>query len=456
MGSEFWLEVALIFLLIVLNGFFSGSEIAIISVRRSRIDQLIEEGKKSAQIVARLKDDSDRFLATVQIGVTLVGSLASALGGASAIEFLRPVLQQSSSPFLQQWGEVIALSLIVAIISYLSLVIGELVPKSLALRYPEQVALVVARPLDIFSRLFSWIVKFLTASSNLLLFFSGTGTKSIDTLVSEEEVKYLISEGAERGVFDDTEKEFIHSVFDFADTSVREVLTPRTEIHALDVETPTTEALHEMVESGFSRMPVYEEDLDHILGIVHIKELLRAREHSQAELLRNFLHPAHFVPDSMQISHLLSELQVRRAHMAVVVNEFGTVIGIATIEDIMEEIVGEIRDEYDVDEEQAVQEIANGVLLVEGGVALSELSEEHDIPLEETVAYRTLAGFLLARLERIPRGRETVVHEGYRFTIIEMDGRRIAKVRVEKVEPPPLPAPQREAGQEGKGMKDKE
>ena len=192
-----------------------------------------------------------------------------------------------------------------------------------------------------------------------------------------------------------------------------------------------------MVESGFSRMPVYEEDLDHILGIVHIKELLRAREHGQAEVLRNFLHPAHFVPDSMQISHLLRELQVRRAHMAIVINEFGTVIGIATIEDIMEEIVGEIRDEYDIDEEQPVQEISEGVLLVEGGVAISDLSEEHHVPLEETAAYRTLAGFLLARLERIPRGRETVVHEGYRFTIIEMDGRRIAKVRVEKVEPPP-------------------
>ena len=155
MGSEFWFEVGIIFLLIVANGFFSGSEIAIISVRRSRIDQLIEEGKKPAQIVAHLKDDSDRFLATVQIGMTLVGSFASALGGASAIEFLRPIFHQSSSPFLQAWGEAIALGLIVTIISYLSLVIGELVPKSLALRYPEQIALAVARPLDIFSRLFS-------------------------------------------------------------------------------------------------------------------------------------------------------------------------------------------------------------------------------------------------------------------------------------------------------------
>jgi putative hemolysin len=325
------------------------------------------------------------------------------------------------------------------VISYLSLVVGELVPKSLALRYSEQIALFVARPLDVLSRMFSAIVRFLTASSNVLLFFTGTGTKSTETLVSEEEVRYLVSEGAEKGVFDDTEKEFIHSVFDFADTSVREVLTPRTEIHGLEVSTPALDALQEMIESGFSRMPVYEEDLDHILGIVHIKELLKVRERGQSAALRNLLHPAYFVPDSMQISHLLRELQVRRSHMAIVLNEFGTVIGIATIEDIMEEIVGEIRDEYDVDEEQPVQEIAEGVLLVEGGVALSDLKEEHAIPLEETQAYRTLAGFLLARLERIPRGRETVTHAGYRFTIVAMDGRRIAKVRVEKIDAPPAP-----------------
>jgi putative hemolysin len=436
MIGDFWFETTLILLLILMNGFFSGSEIAVISVRRSRVEQLIEEGHKSAQVVGRLKDDADRFLATVQIGITLVGSLASAVGGVSAVAYLQPLFQQTGIAFLQEWSRALAIGTVVVTISYLSLVLGELVPKSLALRHPERVACTVARPLEIFSRMFSVAVKFLTASSNLLLFFSGTGAKTTEALVSEEEVKYLVSEGAEKGVFDDTEKEFIHSVFDFADTSVREVLTPRTEVHALDVQTPTAEALHEMIESGFSRMPVYEEDLDHILGIVHIKELLRAREHGQTESLRSFLHPAYFVPDSMQISHLLRELQVRRSHMAIVINEFGTMIGIATIEDIMEEIVGEIRDEYDVDEEQPVQEIAAGVLLVEGGVALSDLKEQHGVPLEETQAYRTLAGFLLARLERIPRGRETVVHEGYRFTIVEMDGRRIAKVKVEKIDQP--------------------
>jgi putative hemolysin len=180
---------------------------------------------------------------------------------------------------------------------------------------------------------------------------------------------------------------------------------------------------------------VYEEDLDHIIGIVHIKELLRAQEQGKTAQLRDFLHPAHFVPDSMQISHLLSDLQVRRSHMAIVVNEFGTVIGVATIEDILEEIVGEIRDEFDVDEEQPIQQLTEGVLLVEGGVPLSELANEHHLPLKETNTYRTIAGLLLARLERIPRGGETIVHEGYRFTIVDMEGRRIAKVKIQSTEP---------------------
>jgi putative hemolysin len=433
MATELWLEVVLVLLLIMANGFFSGSEIAVVSMRRSRIDQLADQGNVSARIVGRLKEDSDRFLATVQIGVTLVGSLASAVGGASAIEYIGPLLQQSSVPFLQEWSQALALGIVVLTISYLSLVVGELVPKSLALRYPEQIACAVARPLDLLSRLFSLVVKLLTASSNLLLFLTRSGAKSTEALVSEEEVKYLVREGAQKGIFDDTEQEFIHSVFAFADKTVREVLTPRTEVHALEALTSCPQAIQQMIDSGFSRMPVYEEDLDHILGIVHIKELLRAQAQGQTTELRNLLHPARFVPDSMQISHLLKELQVHRAHMALVLNEFGTVIGLVTTEDLLEEIVGEIHDEFDVDEEQPIQELSPGVLLVDGGITVSELREQHHLPLEETRAYRTVAGFLLARLERIPKGGETILYQDCRFTIMVMDGRRVAKVKIEKL-----------------------
>jgi putative hemolysin len=433
MPADLWFGIAFILMLIIANGFFSGSEMAVVSVRRSRIDHLAEEGQRAAQVVGRLKDEPDRFLATVQIGVTLVSSLGSAIGGALAVEHLAPLFAQTPLPLASESSDALAIGTVVVIISYLSLVLGELVPKSLALRYSEQVAFLVARPLDFFSWLFTAGVKLLTASTNGLLHLTGTGAKAVEAVVSEDEVKYIIREGAEKGVFDETEQEFIQSVFDFADTSVREVMTPRTEIQGLAIQTATQEALSAMIESSFSRMPIFEEDLDQIVGIVHIKELLRGREQNPQSTIQDFLHTAYFVPDSMQISHLLRELQLRRVQMSIVVNEFGTVVGIATIEDLLEEIVGEIQDEFDVDEELPVQDIGPDSWLVAGGVTLDDLQENPGLPVEETNDYRTLAGFLLARLERIPRGGEIVQYEGYRMTIVNMDGRRIDKIKVEKM-----------------------
>jgi putative hemolysin len=436
----FWLELVLVLLLIVANGLFSGAEIAVVSVRRSRIEQLIADGSLSARVVGRLKEDADRFLATVQIGITVVGTLASVVGGASAVEYLTPMLHGSGLPIVQEWAGVLALGLVVLVISYLSLVLGELVPKSLALRYPEQLACAVARPLELLSRLLSLVVHFLTASSSWVLWLTGSDAKTTDALVSEEEVRYLVREGAEKGVFDDTEQEFIQSVFDFAGTTVRQVMTPRTEVHALQIQTPCAAALQAMIDSGCSRMPVYDGDLDHIIGIIHIKELLRAQALGTTACLGDVLHAAYFVPDSMPISHLFRDLQVRRTQMAIVMNEFGTVIGLVTVEDILEEIVGEIRDEYDQDEERPIQDLGNGRWLVEGGVPLSDLREQYHVPVDETATYRTLAGFILARLERIPRGGETVTQEGYRFTIAKMEGRRIAQVLIEQLAPPPAPS----------------
>ena len=432
MMTELWFEMTFILGLILVNGFFSGSEIAVVSVRRSRVDQLAEEGGRRARTLGRLRDDPDRFLATVQIGITLVSSLASAIGGVSAVSYLAPLYARSSLPFVTESSQALAVVTVVVIISYLSLVLGELVPKSLALRYSEPTALWVAQPLDFFSRLFTAGVKLLTASTNGLLYLTGTGTKAPEAIVSEDEVKYIIREGAQKGVFDATEQKFIQSVFDFADTSVREVMTPRTEIQALSVDTSPQHALQAMIESSFSRMPIFEDDLDHIVGVVHLKELLRGREQPSASL-QGFVQPTYFVPDSMQISHLLRELQLRRTQLAVVVNEFGTVVGIATIEDLLEEIVGEIQDEFDVDEELPIQDLGPQTWLIAGGVTLADLQDSPGLPVEETNDYRTLAGLLLARLERIPKGGEIVHHQGYRMTIVNMDGRRIDKIKVEKL-----------------------
>jgi putative hemolysin len=429
--ESLWLEAALVFVLILANGFFAASEIAIIAIRKSRIDALLEKGVKSAASVARLKNDPDRFLATVQIGVTLVGTLASAIGGAAAIGYLRPYIESLPIPHADQWGQPLAILSVVIPIAYLSLVLGELVPKSLALRFSEPIAFLVARPIDFLSRLSSFLVKTLTASSNAVLWIFGRNDVEGASFISVEEVKSLIREGAARGIFNETEKELIHSVFEFADTPVKAIMKPRTEIHAIEMGASLNEIARSFVESGFSRIPVYEDDLDHVVGVLYNKDIFKALQEQSDFRMRDHLHPAFFAPSSLPISELLKQLQRRHLAMALVVNEFGEIEGLATVEDIVEEIVGEIRDEYDREERGPVERLANGSMVIQGSALLRDLKSDFDLPFDESPEYLTLAGFVLAQLKRIPRGGEWVEHDGYRLTIVDMEGRRIVKIKLE-------------------------
>ncbi|NIO09181.1 MAG: DUF21 domain-containing protein [Deltaproteobacteria bacterium] len=430
--ESFWFEVVLIFALILANGFFAASEIAIIATRKTRIDALLEKGVRSAAAVARLKNDPDRFLATVQIGITMVGTLASAIGGAAAVQYLTPIFASQDLPWIAEWGESLAILSVALPIAYFSLVLGELFPKSLALRFSEHIAFFVARPIDLLSRLTSILVKILTGSSNLLLWIFGGKDATGASFVSEEEVKSLIREGTAKGIFDETEKELIHSVFEFVDTPVKAVMVPRTEIHAIDIKTPPEEVMRSFVESGFSRIPVFEETMDKVVGILYNKDLIRALQEKEPFQIRNHLHPPFFVPGSLPISQFLKDLQRRRIAMAIVVNEFGEVEGLATIEDLVEEIVGEIRDEYDREEKGPVERLPDGSMVIQGSALLKDLRSDYGIPLEDSPDYRTLAGFVLAKLKRIPRGGERVEHESYRLTIVDMEGQRIVKVRLEE------------------------
>ena len=432
-----WYEVALIFFLILGNGFFAASEIAIIATRKTRIDTLLEKGVRSAAALARLKNDPDRFLATVQIGVTIVGTLASAVGGAAAIEFLKPSIESLPVTFIQKWAQSIAILLVAIPIAYFSLVLGELVPKSLALRHPERIAFLVARPIDFFSRLTSFFVRILTASSNAILRLFGGAEGGGATFISEEEVKSLIREGAARGIFDETEKQLIHSVFEFVDTAVKAVMIPRTEIHAIEVNATSEEVLKSFVESGFSRIPVYEGALDRVVGILYYKDVLRALQQKGAFSARDHLHPPYFVPSSLPISQLLKDLQRRRIAIAMVVNEFGEIEGLVTLEDLLEEIVGEIRDEYDREERGPVERLPDGSMVIQGSAQLKDLKADYGLPFEESPDYLTIAGFVLAKLKRIPRGGEVVEHNGYRLTIVDMEGRRVVKVKLEMTEKNP-------------------
>ncbi|MBI2229582.1 MAG: HlyC/CorC family transporter [Deltaproteobacteria bacterium] len=433
--EDIWFEAVLILLLILANGFFAASEIAMIATRKSRIDYLLEKGVKSAAAVARLKNDPDRFLATVQIGVTVVSSLASAIGGAAAIGFLKPQIESLPLPWVGRWGEAIAILVIVVPISYFSLVLGELVPKSLALRFSEQIACAVARPIEFLARISAFFVKTLTVSSNAVLWIFGGKEAGGASFISIDEVKSLIREGAARGIFNETEQELIHSVFEFADTPVKAVMIPRTEIHALEVHASLAEVAKSFIDSGFSRIPVYEGELDRVIGVLYNKDIFKALQEKNDFRIRDHLHPAFFVPSSLPISELLKQLQRRHLAIALVVNEFGEIEGLATLEDLLEEIVGEIRDEYDREERGPVERLPDGSMVIRGSALLKDLKSDFGLPFEESPDYHTLAGFVLAQLKRIPRGGEKVEHNGYRLTIVDMEGMRIVKIKLEETKP---------------------
>lgn len=430
--ENIWFEIVLILALILANGFFASAEIAMIATRKSRIDALLEKGVRAAAAVARLKNDPDRFLATVQIGVTVVSTLASAIGGAAAIDSLKP--QIAALPFVARWAEAIAIALVVAPISYLSLVLGELVPKSLALRFSERIACVVARPIEILSQISAFFVKLLTASSNGVLWLFGGKDAEGASFISVDEVKSLVREGAAKGIFNETEKELIHSVFEFTDTPVKAVMLPRTEIHGIEVHANLAEVAKSFVDSGFSRIPVYEGNLDNVIGVLINKDVFKALQEKTDFRIREHLHPAYFVPSTLPISELLKQLQRRHLAIALVVNEYGEVEGLATLEDLLEEIVGEIRDEYDREERGPVERLADGSMVIQGSALLKDLKSDYSLPFEESPDYHTLAGFVLAQLQTIPRGGERVEHNGYRLTIVDMEGRRIVKVKLEKSE----------------------
>jgi len=426
-----WMEMVLIFILILLNGFFAGSEIALVSARRSRIQQLAEEGDVRAKLVKKLQGEPDRFFATVQIGVTFVGTLASAVGGVAAVETIRPLIQQIPWRPIQAASGTIALGVVVLVITYLSLIFGELVPKSLAHRYPEQIALVVARPIDRFSRLSTAPVRVLAFTTNAILRLFRVGLRPEDFSMTEEELKLIIREGREKGIFDQAEQELIHSVFEFTEASVKKVMVPRPRIHAIPLDASPEEILKEMVETGHSRYPVYGEGLDDIRGIVRQRDVLKRLAEKKPLILAEILHPAFFVPETMPVSQLLKELQRRRMGMALVVDEYGGIEGLATVEDLIEEIVGEIRDESEM-EARPVERLRDGSLIVDASTSIRDLVSEYGLSFPESPEYETLAGFVLSQLQQIPKGGEIIYYQDYKLTVVDMEGRRIAKVKVER------------------------
>jgi len=426
--------IASIVLCLLGNGFFSGAEIAVISARKSRIEALIASGSRAALKLKQLRDHIEQFLATVQIGVTMMGTLAGVLGGYLAKDYVEPAVARSS---LGLWVSptLVATILVGGAIVYIELILGELVPKALALRYTDQAALLVSHPLDILARVSRPVLGLLTKSTRGILAIFRIREVGHHTFVSEEEIKHMVKEGREQGVLDQTEMELIHSVFEFSETPVKKVMVPRPKIFALDVSTPPGDVERLMVEGGFSRIPVYEESVDNIVGVVYVKDALRLLEKRQPVVIRKILHPVHFVPETKKVGTLLKDLQKRRTHLAVVIDEHGSVTGLVTLEDLLEEIVGEIQDEYDW-EERAVERLRDGSLVVEGTLSAAELRNDYSVPIPDSAEFETVAGFMLDALGAVPRGGEVVSVGDYRLTVVDVEKNRINKVRIDKAPTP--------------------
>jgi putative hemolysin len=429
-----FLEVVIVAILILVNGFFSCSEFAIISIRKSRVAQLVAEGDERAKIIETLQADPHRVLALVQIGVTVVGSAASAIGGLIAGEQLKPVLQNSSWQFVREASEPIAIFIVVAVISYLSLIIGELVPKSLGLFYADSIALGIARPINVMAKAGGMLVTVLTASSKAVLAVMGIKGEG-RAFMTREEVQHIVAEGHETGAVTAVEREYIRNVFDFTHTYVREVMVPRTRMVALDLETPREEMLQLLLDNMYSRYPVYRESLENIIGFVHSKDLLGGMVSDTEFDINSIIRPPYYVPEGKRLNDMLKEMQRKRIHMALVVDEYGGISGLVTTEDLIEELVGEIEDEHDIGEPRRVQRLPDGSLSIDALISISDLEDILGIDLGEDVPYDTLAGLILDQLGRFPEKGEKLEWKDYVLTCDEVKKTAIVKVRITRKEP---------------------
>jgi putative hemolysin len=433
--ESIWVELLLIAASILANGFFAGSEIALVAARPSRLAELRARSVRGAELALALKTEPEPFLATIQIAITLVGTLASAVGGAAAVRALVPWLRTLPLAVVDRWAEPLALGLVILAIAFFSLVLGELTPKAVALRNPERAACLVARPIRFLVGALRGPSAVLTWSTRVVLTLLGQRDAPRAPLVSEEEVKFLIREGAAQGVFERAESELIHRVLRFTDTSVRAIMVPRPSIMGLDLRTPPDEVLRRAAEYGRTRIPVYRESVDDTVGVLVIKDLLRRVSEGRPPVLTELVHEPLFVPETARVSDLLASFQRRAQHLAMVVDEYGRVVGLATMEDVLEEIVGEIREEREATGLQSVSRLADGSYIIDAMTTIRDLRERLGLEVPESPHYQTAAGLLLHELQAIPRPGMTVTTAGYGWTVVEMDGPRVVKVRVRPAVP---------------------
>ncbi len=428
--SELAFEIIIILLLLVANGVFAMSEIAVVAARKIRLQQSADSGNKQAQAALRLAKSPNQFLATVQVGITLVGILAGAFGGATIAEKITAYL--NTLPALAQYSELIGVGIVVIVITYLSLIIGELVPKRLALNNPEKIASTMALPMNLLSRVALPIVRLLDTSTNIV--FRLLGIKpSLEPAVTVEEIKKLIEQGTESGIFEETEQSMIENVLRLDERPVGAWMTPRTKIVWLDIDEPLEDIRRKVVEYHYSRFPVAKDDLDHVIGVVRAKDLLVQSLNNQPLDLKKLLRPPLFIPDSMSALDVLELFKEQKTHIAIITDEYGGIEGMITHNDILDDIVGNIpiAGEYSSEPQARMRE--DGSWLVDGLLdidTLKDIFEIDQLPGEEDSGYNTVGGFIMNHVQHIPAEGQYFEWQNLRFEVLDMDGRRVDKVLI--------------------------
>lgn len=429
------LKIALLFVLILVNAFFAMSEIAMISLNDTKIEKLAEEGDKKAKQILKLTQNSSNFLSTIQIGVTLAGFLTSA----SAADSFAPIITNAllgAAPSLTAYEniiETVAIVLITIITSYFSLVFGELAPKKIGMQKSEKVAYKVAGILLGVMKITKPFVKFLSMSTNGIVRLFGIDPLADEEAVTEEEILMMVDVGEEKGVIENAQAEMINNIFEFDDIDAGDIMTHRVDMTAVEADEPVSEVIKVAVADGYSRIPVFDDDPDNIIGVVYIKDLLEyvGKELPEKKTIREIMRDAYFIPETKKCGQLFTEMSEKRVQMAIVVDEYGGTAGLLTLEDIVESIVGNIHDEYDT-EEAEISKINDNTFTVEGTTDLDEIDELVGATLPEG-DYDTVAGFIISQLGFLPKDgdMDTVEYENLKFTILSVEDKRIAKVRID-------------------------
>lgn len=427
------LQIVLLFVLILVNAFFAMSEIAIISLNDSKIEKMAENGHKKAKQIMRLTENSSSFLSTIQIGVTLAGFLTSA----SASQVFAQRLTDAVSPILPDTIPAslvhsISVVLITLIMSYFSLVFGELAPKRIAMQIPEKISFLAVGPLLFVAKITKPAVKLLSFSTNLVVRIFGFDPNSDEETVTEEEIRMMVDVGQEKGVIEDTQKEMIDNIFEFDDIDVSDIMTHRTDMYAVEANDSLQHVIDISVERGYSRIPVYDDDPDNIIGIAYIKDLIPYIGKSLPENgLRSIMRKAYYVPESKKCGKLFKEMGESHVQMAIVVDEYGGTAGLVTLEDLLESIVGNIQDEYD-NESEEISRIDDATFTIDGTTDIEEVGDLINVTFPKG-DYDTLGGYIISCLGFLPADGEmnSLEFENFRFTVLSVEDRRIGKVKVE-------------------------